>query len=65
VIDLRRPRRLAQTKPVQENDGVTGVSRAALAHGKSHTVARRHINVVLAPTALGGAATSCAMSASG
>lgn len=65
VIGLAHRRRLAQTKPVQENNGLTGVSRAAVAHGKSHTVAHRHINVVLAPAALDGAATSWPMIADG
>lgn len=37
---------------MQENDGATGISRAAVAHGKSHTVRRRHPNGFLAPAVL-------------
>jgi hypothetical protein len=44
---------------------VIGVSGAAVAHGKSHTVPRRYINVVKARAALDGAATSWPMIADG
>jgi hypothetical protein len=43
---------------VRENDGVARVPEAAVAHGKLHTVARRYMNVLLAPAPLYGPATS-------
>jgi hypothetical protein len=56
---------LAKTKAVQEYDGVVSVSRAAVAHGKSHTVTRRHPNVVLAQPRLDGAQTCWTVIANG
>ncbi|BCP08036.1 hypothetical protein MINTM020_01340 [Mycobacterium paraintracellulare] len=57
VLDLAGPRDLAQTKPVQEDDGAIGVSRAAVARGKPHTVTRCHPMVFLSPTLLDAVVT--------